>query len=104
MDTCCRWLLCWLALLAGPAPAPAADSLSHRHEEGRSLFNYRCYFCHGYSGDARTLATSYLGSPPTDFTRADPSRLTPQVIVAVLESGRPGTAMKSFRGILNKRK
>lgn len=100
MGVRCRWLLCWMALLAGAAAADDAPLKSH--EQGRGLYNYRCYFCHGYSGDARTLAATYLAPPPTDFTRADPSRLTPQAIVAVLESGRPGTAMKSFRGILDK--
>lgn len=91
------WLLyCW-TLIACPA---IADTSVQRHEQGRGLYNYRCYFCHGYSGNAQTLAATYLSPPPADFTRADPVRLTPQAIVAVLESGRPGTAMKSFRGIL----
>lgn len=100
MGARCGWLLCWIALLAGPVQA--ADTAAQSHEKGRSLYNYRCYFCHGYSGDARTLAATYLTPPPADFTRADPARLTPQAIVAVLETGRPGTAMKSFRGILDK--
>lgn len=100
MDARYRWLFCWLALLA--APIGAADGSPQGHEQGRSLYNYRCYFCHGYSGDARTLAATYLIPPPSDFTRAEVSRLTPQAIVATLEKGRPGTAMKSFRGILTK--
>ena len=33
-----------------------------RHERGRAIYNFRCYFCHGYSGDARTLAATYLQS------------------------------------------
>lgn len=80
--------------------APAADAQAQGHERGRSLYNYRCYFCHGYSGDARTLAATFLSPPPTDFTRADPSRLTVQNIISVIDLGRSGTAMKSFRGIL----
>jgi cytochrome c oxidase cbb3-type subunit 3 len=78
----------------------AGEEQAKRHEEGRALYNYRCYFCHGYSGDAHTLASTYLTPPPVDFTRADPKRLTSQAIVGVLEAGRPGTAMKTFRGIL----
>lgn len=93
------WRVGWLALLA--LPVFAADTANPRHEAGRSVYNYRCYFCHGYSGNAQTLAATYLTPPPTDFTRAEPSRLTPPVIVAVLEGGRPGTAMKSFRGVLD---
>lgn len=92
-----RQACCWLAL-ALPALAGAADA---RHEEGRGIYNYRCYFCHGYSGDARTLAATYLTPPPTDFTRAGP-RLGVAEVVAVLEAGRPNTAMKSFAGVLGK--
>ena len=44
-------------------PATAGDSAS-RHQQGREIYNYRCYFCHGYSGDAKTLASSYLDPPP----------------------------------------
>ncbi len=92
-----------LAVLAGyglvnrPAPAPVAAAPSDAHERGRQVYNFRCYFCHGYSGDAKTLATTYLSPPPRDFTVA---ALTPQQIALAVRDGREGTAMKSFRGIL----
>lgn len=92
-------LFCGLMLVG--SSAAAANSSQQRHEQGRGIYNYRCYFCHGYSGDARTLAASYLTPPPTNFTAVDLARLPTQAIVATLEAGRPGTAMKSFRGILN---
>jgi len=56
------------------APAPVADASAGQadlHELGRKVYNFRCYFCHGYSGDARTVAASQLLPPPRDFTRAD---------------------------------
>jgi cytochrome c oxidase cbb3-type subunit III len=68
-----------------------------QHERGRAVYNYRCYFCHGYSGDARTLAASYLSPKPRDFTAGG---LDPEQIEQALRHGRPGTAMKSFAGIL----
>ena len=37
-----------LPLLAAADPA--------ENEHGRAVYNFRCYFCHGYSGNARTLA------------------------------------------------
>lgn len=94
------WWLCLIVLLINQAWAETGRE--QRHEAGRALYNYRCYFCHGYSGNARTLAATYLTPPPADFTRADPVRLTTQAIAATIEVGRPGTAMKSFRGILSK--
>jgi len=79
------------------APVAAAPSI----EEGRAVYNFRCYFCHGYSGNAKTLAATYLEPKPTDFTRADPARLTREQVLETLRHGRPGTAMKSFAGIID---
>lgn len=78
---------------------PAALSPPQRHEAGRAVYNFRCYFCHGYSGDARTLATTYLQPPPRDFTRGP--ALDAAQIESTLRQGRPGTAMKSFASLLS---
>lgn len=85
------------------APAPsgtAAVDDAQTHELGRTVYNFRCYFCHGYSGDARTVAASMLSPPPRDFTSADPARLGRREIAEALRNGRAGTAMQSFAGIL----
>ena len=86
-----------IALFAA-LPAAAADALV---EQGRRIYNYRCYFCHGYSGDARTLAATYLSPPPSSFVAATPERLDRKAVVDTLMHGRPGTAMKAFGGILD---
>jgi cytochrome c oxidase cbb3-type subunit 3 len=87
-----------LAAVAGrQAPAVAEATASPAHERGREIYNFRCYFCHGYSGDAKTVASTYLNPPPRDFTTA---ALTPAQIARAVREGRSGTAMKSFRGIL----
>lgn len=91
--------LAWAALAALPLVSAAADRL----EEGRAVWNYRCYFCHGYSGDAKTLAATYLNPPPTDFQAADPASMTRERVLAALRQGRPGTAMKPFTGIISNR-
>ena len=82
------------------AAVPEAHS-DETHELGRRVYNFRCYFCHGYSGDARTLAATYLSPVPRDFTRGDP--LSREAIAATLRHGRPGTAMASFDGTLSGR-
>lgn len=91
----------FLGLLATALWASAVTAADTEIERGRAIYNYRCYFCHGYSGDARTLAASYLSPPPVNFLAADPARLDRARILAALEGGRPGTAMKSFKGILD---
>ena len=103
-------LLSWAlaACLSGEAPpaatpAPVARTATNdaRHELGRKVWNFRCYFCHGYSGDARTLASTYLSPPPRDFSRTPAAALPAATMVEVIANGKPGTAMKGFAGILS---
>jgi cytochrome c oxidase cbb3-type subunit 3 len=92
-----RTMLVLLAFLSAGSPAATGTV---EHEAGRKVYNFRCYFCHGYSGNGRTLAASFVTPAPADFTRADAARLTPQAILETLRQGRPGTAMKSFAGVV----
>jgi cytochrome c oxidase cbb3-type subunit 3 len=105
--------LATLALLAGcdgdlpapplstaAAPAKVATTDPAQHELGRKIWNFRCYFCHGYSGNARTLAATYLQPPPRDFTHTPAASLSLEAMVQAITHGRPGTAMKGFAGIL----
>lgn len=90
-----------LTLVLGCAAPAAAPASNPDHEAGRQIYNYRCYFCHGYSGDARTLAASMVEPPPRDFTRAE--GLDEARALAAVRNGVPGTAMASFAGILGER-
>lgn len=69
-----------------------------QRERGRRVYNFRCYFCHGYSGDARTTAAQVLSPKPRDFTAGG---LTAADVIEALRQGRSGTAMRSFQGILS---
>jgi cytochrome c oxidase cbb3-type subunit 3 len=84
------------------ANAQAAPNLSDAelHERGRAVYNFRCYFCHGYSGDARTLAASFLTPPPAAFTAATATTLPLARIEASVRQGRTGTAMKAFAQVI----
>lgn len=87
------------ALVGALASALAfAACASPLHERGRAVYNFRCYFCHGYSGDARTLAATYLQPPPRDFTA---STLSAAQVALAVRDGRPGTAMKAFQGVIS---
>ena len=85
----------------GPQGSGAALPPASVHERGRKIYNFRCYYCHGYSGDARTLAATYLTPPPRDFTRADQRDLTREAMVGAIAGGRAGTAMQSFASVLS---
>ena len=82
---------------AAPAAAPSEAAL----KLGRDVYNFRCYFCHGYSGDAKTLAATYLDPKPRDFQSTKPEDMPVERIFAAVKNGKPGTAMKGFTGILN---
>jgi len=71
------------------------------HERGRALYNYRCYFCHGYSGDAQTQAATYLEPRPRNFRTTNPEKLTREEMLEAVSFGKLDTAMKSFEAWLS---
>ena len=98
------------ALLSGcfeQSPKPAGDAAirpaaatGSQIELGRRIYNFRCYYCHGYSGDARTLATTLLTPKPADFTSIPPDALGRERMLNSIRSGRPGTGMMGFANVL----
>jgi cytochrome c oxidase cbb3-type subunit 3 len=79
----------------------AGEEVLSRLESGRAIYNFRCYYCHGYSGDAQTLASTYLNPRPRNFTAPDAKRLNRERMIDAVTNGRPGTAMKGFRNTLS---
>ena len=67
--------------------------------KGSGIYNRYCYFCHGYQGNARTVAAEFLSPPPRDFT--DPRNLDPAGMIETIRNGSANTAMKPFRDILS---
>ena len=68
--------------------------------DGEAIYRYYCYQCHGYAGDARTLASASLVPQPRDFTSVARSELPIERIVETVIAGREGTAMVSFASVL----
>jgi cytochrome c oxidase cbb3-type subunit 3 len=87
-----------LAATHAPAGTPAETI-----EAGRKIYNFRCYYCHGYAGDARTLASTYLNPKPRDFTASSVDNLSRAHMIDAIRDGRAGTAMAGFSGILSPR-
>lgn len=85
--------------LATPGSVLAEEKTAH--EQGRAIYNFRCYFCHGYSGDANTLASTYLEPRPRDFTKSSLQNLSRSTMIQVVTHGKAGTAMQSFRQVLS---
>jgi len=82
-----------------PSVALAADAADE--VPGKAIYRYYCYQCHGYSGDANTLATSYLTPKPRDFTAYTDETLPTERMIDAIKNGRDGTAMVRFSTVLN---
>ena len=82
---------------------PVVQAQTADLESGRKIYNFRCYYCHGYSGNARTLATTYLDPKPRDFTVTGLDELDRAHMLKAIRDGHPDTAMAGFRGILTPR-
>ncbi len=98
---CC--LLAGCGRDAATQSAESAGASRAPFEHGRAVYNRNCYFCHGYSGDARTTAAAYLDPKPADFTAETAKRLSVERIALAVREGRPGTAMASFSSTLSAR-
>ena len=99
-----RRVVSWLPLLLSLLPAARlADAAPQpdRLEQGRAIYNARCYFCHGYAGDAATTASQYLTPRPRSFTDLPVSQADRARLRAAVTNGRPGTAMQSFSAVLD---
>ena len=93
----CSFLLS-LSITAAPTCSTASPA-GGDVDSGRRVYDFYCYQCHGYSGDARTLASTFLDPPPRNFTQSDPDSLTQERMVDAITNGRPGTAMVSFTSV-----
>jgi cytochrome c oxidase cbb3-type subunit 3 len=89
-------------LTYGDVAHPAAAGGS-RPPEGRRVYNSHCYFCHGYDGDAQTVASRFLQPPPRDFAALAPGELDREAMIRAVTQGRPGSAMMSFAQVLSRR-
>lgn len=87
-----------IVFLVGYGAAIAGESTNQAR--GKKLYEFYCYQCHGYSGDARTVAAAYLTPKPRDFSRTRPETLPREQMLEAVRHGKPGTAMVSFARVL----
>lgn len=81
------------AVIAGESAAASGN--------GKQIYEYYCYQCHGYDGTAKTQAGLYLDPRPRDFSITSPQALSRAAMLHTVRNGRPGTAMVGFARVLN---
>jgi cytochrome c oxidase cbb3-type subunit 3 len=97
------WFCCCLfwPLAAIPQSHEVVPAEAEEQRLGRAVYNAECYFCHGYSGDAETLASAYLQPRPRNFKSLSADDLSRERMSRAVRLGRPGTAMPGFSGKLS---
>ena len=89
------------ALTSAPPITQNVAQSQLNHELGRKIYNFRCYYCHGYSGDAKTLAATFLKPAPRNFKDSLPEDLPRKHMIEAITHGRAGTAMAAFTNVLS---
>jgi len=87
-----------------PVPSseiPATPRNFASYQAGQALYGTYCAGCHGLSGNGGGTVGQLLAPEPRDFTDgAWMSKQTENYLFAILESGKPNTAMPGFKDIL----
>ncbi len=65
------------------------------------LYHNYCSVCHGDKGDGKSRAQNSLNPPPRDFTSPAAAQIPRANMIAVVQNGRPGTAMTGWKSQLN---
>lgn len=78
-------------------PASTAPVVIQR---AKALYEQHCYFCHGYRGDAQTVASRFMNPPPKNLHLPEVTAKSVAALTAVIKKGKPGTAMQGFGGRL----
>jgi high-affinity iron transporter len=91
---------CFIALgcicLWPAAVARAGDTMT-----GKTLYDGRCAFCHGVSGQGDGPAGAALKPSPTNFTSVEAWKgTTLEAMRTIIGNGKPGTAMTAFKASL----
>ncbi len=96
-----------LLILSLPVVAESADNrqmqltVAANTTSGKKIYEFYCYQCHGYAGDARTLASTWLDPQPRNFSTSDPQNLSRDRMIEAVSNGRSGTAMTAFSSVLS---
>lgn len=102
----CALLVTAVMLFASPSPSFAAGNA----ENGKKIFEKRCWWCHGKKGEADGPAAKFLIPPPRDFTmglfkfKTSPAKVEiarDEDMYNMITDGMPGTGMPSWKTLLS---
>jgi len=90
----------FLACCFGMAIQPALGA-SPNLEKGKETYKTYCLNCHGIHGKGDGPASKVLTPPPADFTSKKTRGKAEEKLLAIIENGKPKTAMPPWKGTLS---
>ncbi|TAJ10159.1 MAG: cytochrome c [Nitrospirae bacterium] len=81
---------------SAPSPAPAGVP-----DQGKPIFEERCASCHGLQGRGDGPQAPFLSPRPASLISAGTSVKTDAELFAVINNGKPRTAMPAWKDALN---
>lgn len=69
--------------------------------KGKALYEQRCVVCHGPQGKGDGPAGRSLVPPAADFTSPQSRKKSSAELQRIIEEGKPGTGMSSWKGQLS---
>ena len=85
-------ILCIVSILES-LPAQAAGN----PKNGKAIYEKHCVHCHGSQGKGDGPTGKLLNPPATDFTGIASKKKTEADLRKMVENGKPGTAMASWK-------
>ncbi len=81
---------------------PKLANLTAQEQQGETLFQQNCAFCHAADGTGRNWIGSFLQPPPRNLTSATAMQgMTRARLKKVIRDGLPGTTMSAWKSVLN---
>jgi len=93
VPSCLLRLLFWDGYSAGFGSLPL--------EKGKETYKTYCLPCHGIHGTGDGPASKVLTPPPADFTSKKTRGKADEKLLAIIENGKPKTAMPPWKGTLS---
>jgi len=69
--------------------------------KGKTIYEKNCIACHGPQGKGDGPAGKVINPPAADFTSAASKKKSEAELMQVIENGKPGTAMISWKSQLS---
>ena len=83
-------------------PMPLLEALSAEERRGQALYEESCQLCHARDGSGNNWIGQFLEPDASDLRRwlANSADLDDSALLAQIASGRPGSSMPDFGGVL----